>query len=694
MAAAASEREETTPASLAQSGLALYRKYRPATFAEVKGQEHVTGPLTQALRTGRINHAYLFSGPRGCGKTSSARILARSLNCVNGPTPEPCGVCDSCVALAPSGPGSIDVIEIDAASHGGVDDARELRERAFYTPVSGRFKIYIIDEAHMVTQQGFNALLKLVEEPPPHLKFIFATTEPEKVIPTIRSRTHHYPFRLVPPSVLRELMQDILRSEGVAVEEAVLPLVIRAGAGSVRDSLSILDQLLAGSDETGLSYERAVALLGYTDASLLDEIADAFAAADGAAVFRVVNRVIEGGHEPRRFAADMLDRFRDLIVLAAVPDAAEIGLLDLPPDRAELMAAQAGRFGQAGLTRAADIISTGLDQMRGATSPRLLLELMCAQVLLPAAATDEKSLLARLERLESAGRGRSAPVPQAPPRAPHSSQDDDAERARGASPADRQAPEAARSPAPGPSAPKPPAPVRPAQAAPARPARDQAPPARSAQAAPARPAPDQAAPAQAGAEQRTPEQAAPQERAAGSPGLSATDSLRKNWDAVLEAVKQERRVAWMLLSNASVLSLADGILTLWFPRDGDLKGFSVSGHDAVLKRVLSTGFGLNVTVKGVAGGDAPAAAPGVRPGRPGPSNPAPGPSRQSPAGPPEFAPADPAGYHDEPPDDMPPDEMPPDEPSPDDRAVRTTELTGMDLIQRELGGQVIGEIEG
>ena len=647
MAAAASEREETTPASLAQSGLALYRKYRPATFAEVKGQEHVTGPLTQALRTGRINHAYLFSGPRGCGKTSSARILARSLNCVKGPTPEPCGVCDSCVALAPSGPGSIDVIEIDAASHGGVDDARELRERAFYTPVSGRFKIYIIDEAHMVTQQGFNALLKLVEEPPPHLKFIFATTEPEKVIPTIRSRTHHYPFRLVPPSVLRELMQDILRSEGVTVEEAVLPLVVRAGAGSVRDSLSILDQLLAGSDENGLSYERAVALLGYTDASLLDEIADAFAAADGAAVFRVVNRVIEGGHEPRRFAADMLDRFRDLIVLAAVPDAAEIGLLDLPPDRAELMAAQAGRFGQAGLTRAADIISTGLDQMRGATSPRLLLELMCAQVLLPAATTDEKSLLARLERLESAGRGRSAPAPQAPPRASHSDQDDDAERARGASPAERQAPEAARSPA---RQPRP------------------------------RPA--------------TSEPSAPPERAAESPGLSATDSLRKNWDAVLAAVKQERRVAWMLLSNASVLSLADGILTLRFPRDGDLKGFSVSGHDAVLKRVLSAGFGLNVTVKGVAGGDAPAGAPGVRPGRPGPSNPAPGPSRQSPAPPPEFAPADPAGYHDEPPDDMPPDEMPPDEPSPEDRAVRTTELTGMDLIQRELGGQVIGEIEG
>ena len=688
MAAAASEREETTPASLAQSGLALYRKYRPATFAEVKGQEHVTGPLAQALRTGRINHAYLFSGPRGCGKTSSARILARSLNCVKGPTPEPCGICDSCVALAPSGPGSIDVIEIDAASHGGVDDARELRERAFYTPVSGRFKIYIIDEAHMVTQQGFNALLKLVEEPPPHLKFIFATTEPEKVIPTIRSRTHHYPFRLVPPSVLRELMQDILRKEGVAVEETVLPLVVRAGAGSVRDSLSILDQLLAGSDESGLSYERAVALLGFTDASLLDEIADAFAAADGAAIFRVVNRVIEGGHEPRRFAADLLDRFRDLIVLAAVPDAAEIGLLDLPPDRAELMAAQAGRFGQAGLTRAAEIVSTGLDQMRGATSPRLLLELMCAQVLLPAAATDEKSLLARLERLESAGRGRPAPVPQAPPRAPHSGQDDDAERARGASPAESQAPEPTRSPASGQPAPKQPAPARPAPArpAPARPA-----PARP---APVRSAPVQPAPAQAGAEQRTPEPAAPQERTAGSPDLSAADSLRKNWDAVLEAVKQERRVAWMLLSNASVLSLADGILTLRFPRDGDLKGFSVSGHDAVLKRVLSANFGLNVTVKGVVGGDAVAGTPGARPGGPGPSDLAPRPSQPPTATPSQFAPADPAGYDDEPPDDMPPDEMPPDEPSPDDRAVRTTELTGMDLIQRELGGQVIGEIEG
>ena len=662
MAAAASEDEGATPANLA-----LYRKYRPATFAEVKGQDHVTGPLTQALRTGRINHAYLFSGPRGCGKTSSARILARSLNCVKGPTPEPCGVCDSCVALAPSGPGSIDVIEIDAASHGGVDDARELRERAFYTPVSGRFKIYIIDEAHMVTQQGFNALLKLVEEPPPHLKFIFATTEPEKVLPTIRSRTHHYPFRLVPPSVLRELMQDILGKEGVAVEESVLPLVVRAGAGSVRDSLSILDQLLAGSDESGLSYERAVALLGFTDASLLDEIADAFAAADGAAVFRVVNRVIEGGHEPRRFAADLLDRLRDLIVLAAVPDAAASGLLDLPPDRAELMARQADRFGQAGLARAAEIVSTGLDQMRGATSPRLLLELTCAQVLLPAAATDEKSLLARLERLE---KGTPSTVPQSPPRPPHSSPADDAERSR--------APSLPRTePAPA-SLPRPPA----------RPAPDRAEPARAAR-PPARPAPD-------------PPEPAPQAARPAPVRVPAADTLRQSWDAILEAVKQERRVAWMLLSNASVLSLEDGVLTLRFPREGDVKGFSVSGHDAVLKRVLSSDFGLNVTIKGVAAGDV--AAQTGRPGTAAPAaarppavrrDPAPAPSE---AAPPEFAgpeSAEPefAGAYDEP-DDMPPGGSHEDEPSPDDRAVRNAELTGMDLIQRELGGQVIGEFEG
>ena len=461
----------TVPVDLDRPGgppprLALYRRYRPATFAEVKGQDHVTEPLRQALRTGRVNHAYLFSGPRGCGKTTSARILARSLNCAEGPTPDPCGKCESCVALAPDGPGSLDVIEIDAASHGGVDDARDLRERAFYSPVSGRFKIYIIDEAHMVTREGFNALLKLVEEPPPHLKFVFATTEPEKVIATIRSRTHHYPFRLVPPAILRELLEEILSAEQIGYEPAVLPLVVRAGAGSARDALSVLDQLLAGAGEEGLRYDRTVALLGYTDENLLDEVADAFANEDGAAVFRAVNRVMEGGHDPRRFAADLLDRFRDLIVLAAVPGAGQTGLLDMPADRLDRMTEQAGRFGQAELTRAAEIISEGLIQMRGATSPRLLLELMCAQILLPGAASGEKALLVRLERLERRLEGTPVTPPDSPaasaPAVP-SAQSGSSAASAPSSPSASPAAAATSTPATPPRAPAPPASAAPAR---------------------------------------------------------------------------------------------------------------------------------------------------------------------------------------------------------------------------------------
>lgn len=382
------------------SSLALYRRYRPESFAEVIGQEHVTGPLQQALRNNRVNHAYLFSGPRGCGKTTSARILARCLNCEQGPTPTPCGECESCKDLARNGPGSIDVIEIDAASHGGVDDARDLREKAFFGPARSRYKIYIIDEAHMVTPAGFNALLKVVEEPPEHLKFIFATTEPEKVIGTIRSRTHHYPFRLVPPGTLRDYLGEVCGQEAIPVEEGVLPLVVRSGAGSVRDSMSVMDQLLAGASDAGVTYAMATSLLGYTDSSLLDSVVEAFATGDGAAAFEVVDRIIEGGNDPRRFVADLLERLRDLVILAAVPDAADKGLIDAPADVIERMQAQAGVFGAAELSRAADLVNEGLTEMRGATSPRLQLELICARVMLPAAYGDERSVMARLDRIE------------------------------------------------------------------------------------------------------------------------------------------------------------------------------------------------------------------------------------------------------------------------------------------------------
>lgn len=390
--------------------LALYRKYRPKTFTEVIGQDHVTEPLMQALRSGRLNHAYLFSGPRGCGKTSSARILARSLNCAQGPTPDPCGECDSCRALAPDGPGSIDVIEIDAASHGGVDDARELRERAFFAPAISRYKIYIIDEAHMVSPAGFNALLKLVEEPPDYVKFVFATTEPEKVLGTIKSRTHHYPFRLIPPGVLRPYLEQLADSEGVKVEPQVFPLVVRAGGGSARDSLSVLDQLIAGSGAEGVTYPRAVALLGVTDVALIDEMIDALAASDGSAAFATIDSVAEAGHDARRFTGDLLQRLRDLIILRQIPEAVEKGLLDAPDDELARMRVQTGQIGEATLSRYADIVHNGLVEMRGAASPRLLLELVVARMLLPAVDDSVSALLQRVEKLE-----RGAPVASTSP---------------------------------------------------------------------------------------------------------------------------------------------------------------------------------------------------------------------------------------------------------------------------------------
>ena len=567
--------------------IALYRKYRPATFGEVRGQEHVTDPLRQALRNGRINHAYLFSGPRGCGKTSSARILARSLNCDQGPTPDPCGSCEACVSLAPDGPGSIDVIEIDAASHGGVDDARDLRERAFFAPVNSRYKVYIIDEAHMVTREGFNALLKLVEEPPPHLKFVFATTEPDKVIGTIRSRTHHYPFRLIPPSTLRELMEEILTDEGVSFDAAALPLVVRAGAGSARDSLSILDQLLAGAGEDGITRDGAVALLGYTDSSLLGDMVDALGEADGAAVFGLIDRVMEGGHDPRRFTADLLERTRDLVVLAAVPDALDKGLINVAPDAVDRMREQAERLGPAQLTRAAEILNQGLTEMRGATSPRLLLELMSARILLPGAASggDSGALMARLEQLEQRMASGQAAVPAAPPPASVPQTDDGVSSA---APAASLPPQPAPAGDPGPDS------------APADPVAEPGPRQRSA------PAADDWGVSVAGAQapSRAPAAAASAERGApsgSSSGGADIGSLQAAWGQIMEAIKGIRRFTWMVLSGTDVrpVGVEGNLVQLGFTRPNDAKGFSNSGSDQVVAQAIRQVLGAEVRVAAV-----------------------------------------------------------------------------------------------
>ncbi|MGN6753433.1 MAG: DNA polymerase III subunit gamma and tau [Intrasporangium sp.] len=547
---------------------ALYRRYRPESFADVIGQEHVTEPLMQALRTARVGHAYLFSGPRGCGKTTSARILARCLNCEQGPTPTPCGNCDLCVVLARGGPGSVDVIEIDAASHGGVDDARDLRERASYGPAQSRFKIYIIDEAHMVTPQGFNALLKIVEEPPEHVKFVFATTEPEKVIGTIRSRTHHYPFRLVPPAKLITYMERLLEQEGVAVEPGVLSFVSRAGGGSVRDSLSVLDQLIAGSGPEGLTYDGAVSLLGFTDAELLDATIDALAAGDGAATFRQVDRVIESGHDPRRFVEDLLERLRDLIIVAAVQEGAGQVLRGVPEDQLDRMRVQQAAFGPGALSRAADIVNTGLTEMTGATSPRLQLELICARILLPGA-SGEQGYAARLDRIER--RLEVGGVPSGP--------------------SSRPLPPSSEHSAPAAAPVSPPSSERPAPAAP-----PVSPPSSE------RPAP--AAPPASPSSER------PAAAATGRAGGLDTDAIRRAWPDVLGRVFQMRRITWTFVSqNAQVVRYDGRILTLGIATEGLTNTFRSGNHAEIVRQALIDELGMEVIVEGVHSPDSSPAQP-------------------------------------------------------------------------------------
>ena len=664
-----------------EAPLALYRRYRPETFAEVIGQDHVTEPLRAALANNRVNHAYLFSGPRGCGKTTSARILARALNCEQAPIADPCGECDSCQDLARGGPGSIDVIEIDAASHGGVDDARDLREKAFFSPVKSRYKVYIIDEAHMVTTQGFNALLKLVEEPPPHLRFIFATTEPDKVLPTIRSRTHHYPFRLIPPRLLSSYLSELCEREGVAIEPAALPLVVRAGAGSARDTLSVLDQLLGGAGTAGVTHKLATDLLGYTPDSLLDEVVDAFAATDGASVFGVVDKVIETGQDPRRFTEDLLRRLRDLVIVNAVPDAPATGLIDVAEDQAERLVAQAARFGGVELSRAADLVAVGLTEMRGATAPRMLLELICARILLPGADDTSDGVLARLDRLERrisvTGVAQAAPAPAAP------------------------------------------APAAPAQAAPAQaatvgdPVRGQAPagePQQQRVAEPQRPAPPVAAPA------------SPAPATAG--GLSLAD-VRRLWPDIVDATKLRRRVTWMHLSNnAQVIAVDPKTLTLAFANAGAMESFVSGGSPEILRQVAIDVVGQDWKVETILDPSAtPSTAPRVTTPAVKQSPPEPPPPAAAPSEPPSWATDEADPESGAPPADAPPappvakarpdavaaareaiTDVRPTNPAgdsisnadadvhPDDPDVDDSGLAGTALLQSALGAQVIEEI--
>jgi DNA polymerase-3 subunit gamma/tau len=515
--------------------LALYRKYRPSVFADVIGQEHVTVPLSNALESGRTHHAYLFSGPRGCGKTSSARIMARSLNCEKGPTPNPCGLCQSCKDLVANGPGSLDVIELDAATHGLVDDARDLRDKAFFAPVQSRYKIYIIDEAHQLGPGAANALLKVVEEPPAHVIFIFATTEPDKLIATIRSRTHHYPFRLVPPGTLAAHLEKVCNAEGVKVDKGVIPLVVRAAGGSVRDALSVLGQLLAGAGKDGVSYEIAIQLLGFTDGALLDDAIDAIAAHDGATLFKTIDRVIESGHDPRRFTSDMLERIRDLMIVDALKDSTVNSILrDMPDDQMERMRNQANRIGTANLSRAADIAAEGLTQMRGATAPRLILELICGRILLPIGDNTEAGMLSRIERLE---RAENIAPPTSSSRSSETRAVEPKERATSTHSVSDVTPSKVE------------VVVTPAA-----------------------------------------------EKPKASPAHGAFDvaALRRAWPDVIEDVKKRRRLTWSLLSaSAQVLSVDEDAITIGIVNAGAKESFERSESDVILRNAFIDVVGLD-----------------------------------------------------------------------------------------------------
>ncbi|NKB94402.1 MAG: DNA polymerase III subunit gamma and tau [Candidatus Nanopelagicales bacterium] len=623
--------------------LALYRTYRPARLADVVGQEHITTPLARALDNDRVHHAYLFSGPRGCGKTSTARIMARSLNCEQGPTSEPCGECQSCVDLAAGGPGSIDVIELDAASHGGVDDTRDLRERAMFAPASSRYKIYIIDEAHMVSTAGFNALLKLVEEPPEHVRFVFATTDPDKVLTTIRSRTHNYAFRLVGNKDLQQHLASICEAEGVSAEPAALALVARAGAGSVRDSLSILGQVIAGSGTDGVTYAEVAGQLGVTESAVLDATIEAIANRDGAALFDVVEGVVDSGHEPRRFVSDLLERMRDVIVVQSVPDAVQRGLLDTPDDEAQQIVAQAELLGPAEASRAADVISRSLGELKGATAPRLRLEIMAARLLVPSAESSDVGALARIEHLEKV-LASGARVAEAS--APTEAMTEAPTKASTTSTAPRKSKPASKTLA----APPPPkiSEVAPSTAIDADDEADEI---------DAKAGPDSADSADSSGTPGAPAPDAESATTTTTPNAADSDITLEGfitmWPAVMDTLSRTR-VAWMLFNDSRPVSWSDGVLAVAVDSPGKVANAASSGHDEKLRVAIADTLKVDLRIDVVVASTANASASGNG-GATSSSN-------------------DPA-----------------DAPSVDD--VNVDDISGVDLVMREMGATQIGEIE-